>query len=113
MQKITMREVQTAVCKYYNLDLGVMLGEKRYQYITKCRHVAMYLCRELIGYSYPQISLFFRKKDHTTSMHAHKKITQQLKNDKNLQSEILDILEKINQNGNCNNDRKIYVDFKD
>ena len=51
-----------------------ILGEKRRPDLVQARQLAMYLCRELLGHSYPVIGRMFGGKDHSTVMHGVKKI---------------------------------------
>ncbi|MEG1609754.1 MAG: helix-turn-helix domain-containing protein, partial [Bilophila sp.] len=51
-----------------------ILGEKRNPDLVQARQIAMYLCRELLGHSYPVIGRMFGGKDHSTVMHGVKKI---------------------------------------
>lgn len=53
-----------------------ILGEKRRPDLVQARQLAMYLCRELLGHSYPVIGKLFGGKDHSTVMHGVKKIKQ-------------------------------------
>ena len=53
-----------------------ILGEKRRPDLVQARQLAMYLCRELLGHSYPVIGKIFGGKDHSTVMHGVKKIKQ-------------------------------------
>lgn len=57
----------------------------------------MYLCRELINESFPQISQAFGKKDHTTALHAYNKISEDLAKSTDLKRTIDDIISKINE----------------
>lgn len=56
----------------------------------------MYLCREMISESYPQISQAFGKKDHTTALYAYEKISKKVNDDADFRRQIEDIKDKIN-----------------
>lgn len=58
----------------YGFSLNDIIGEGRQKDLVLARQLAMYLCRELLGYSYPVIGRFFGGKDHTTVIHSIKKI---------------------------------------
>lgn len=83
--RLEMRDVQLFVLanswRFYDLTiptnyfkLADMNGPARNQQIVLVRQVAMYICRELIKQSYPRIGRHFGGRDHTTSIHACRKI---------------------------------------
>jgi chromosomal replication initiator protein len=57
--------------------------------------MAMFLCKELTSYSYPEIGKAFGGKDHTTVLHAVKKIQSLLESDKKLKTHISNLKEAI------------------
>ncbi len=71
--------IQETVAKYFSIDKKELLGEKRSNDVAFPRQIAMYLCREVANMSYPKIGLDFGKKDHSTVMHACKKIEKEIK----------------------------------
>lgn len=72
--------IQQIVSEYFGITLAELKGEKRDQRFSLPRQIAMFLNRELIGSSYPDIGKEFGGKDHTTVMHAWKKINALQKN---------------------------------
>ena len=56
-----------------------LVGDKRSNDIAFPRQIAMYLCREVANMSFPQIGIDFGNRDHSTVMHAYKKIDKELK----------------------------------
>ncbi|MCD6574750.1 chromosomal replication initiator protein DnaA [Candidatus Aerophobetes bacterium] len=92
---ITPEGIQQSVAKYYKLKETQLRGKKRVKSIALPRQVAMYLCRELTDCSFPEIGEKFGGKDHTTVMHAWRKIKEQRKKDKNLNREIEEIIQRI------------------
>lgn len=70
----TIREIQLAVCARYNIELRHILSEMRTARIVRPRHVAMYLAKKLTPHSFPEIGRRFGGKDHTTVLHALRKI---------------------------------------
>ena len=60
-------------CGYTSKDLR---SRKRDPKLVRARQIAMYLCRELLGESYPALGRLFGGKDHSTVMHAVKKIRE-------------------------------------
>ncbi|RRJ63010.1 chromosomal replication initiator protein DnaA [Paenibacillus oralis] len=92
---ITIQDIQQRVGDYYNLKLDDFKARKRTKAIAFPRQIAMYLARELTDFSLPKIGDAFGGRDHTTVIHAHEKITQQLKNDQELYKIVNNITEKI------------------
>ena len=68
---------------------------KRSINIARPRQVAMFLCKELTSYSYPEIGKAFGGKDHTTVIHAVKKIESILEIDQKLKKQIFELKESI------------------
>ena len=84
------------VCKFYNIDDVVIRSTKKSKGVADARQVAMYLIRQLTNLSFPDIGREFAR-DHTTVMHAVKKVEASLKDgDTNLQNSIRDITANIN-----------------
>jgi len=76
-REITSNIIINAVCKYFDLrDDGFISSKKRSKEVVYPRQVAMFLCRELANMSLPNIGLLFGGRDHTTVMHAIKKINE-------------------------------------
>lgn len=89
--------IQDFIASYFKIKKEDLLGQKRNKQFAWPRQIAMYLCRELINESYPQISAAFGKKDHTTTLHAYDKISRQISTDKDTEKTIKDIITKINR----------------
>ena len=66
----------------FSLPPKDVTGDKRHQKVVLARQVAMYLCRELMGSSYPVLGRTFGGKDHSTAMYAVKKIKKMIDSDK-------------------------------
>ncbi|GGA47389.1 chromosomal replication initiator protein DnaA [Paenibacillus physcomitrellae] len=92
---ITIQDIQQKVGEYYNLRMEDFKARKRTKAIAFPRQIAMYLSRELTDYSLPKIGEAFGGRDHTTVIHAHEKISQQMKEDQELFKIINNITEKI------------------
>ena len=71
--------IQETVAKYFSIDKKELAGEKRSNDIAFPRQIAMYLCRDVANMSFPQIGVDFGKRDHSTVMHAYKKIAKEIK----------------------------------
>lgn len=85
-QRVTPENIQAVVCDYFNISHAELVGKERHNKVTLPRHLAMYLCRLLTELSYPDIAGHFRGRNHTSIMHAYKKIEKQLLHDPNLHS---------------------------
>ena len=76
-REITSNLIINSVCKYFDLrDDDFISSKKRNKEIVFPRQIAMYLCREHAGMSLPQIGFLFGGRDHTTVMHALKKVNE-------------------------------------
>lgn len=93
---VTVEDIQRKVCSRYNLKLSDMLSSKRLRSIARPRQIAMYLSKELTSKSLADIGAKFAKKDHTTVMHAIKKVELLISEDSELREE-LNLLTKILQ----------------
>lgn len=94
-KQITVDLIQQSVAKYYKLKDSQLKGKKRVKSIALPRQIAMYLCRELTECSFPEIGEKFGGKDHTTIMHAWRKIKEERIKNKNLNKEIEEIIQRI------------------
>ncbi|MDY3983691.1 MAG: chromosomal replication initiator protein DnaA [Veillonellaceae bacterium] len=69
--------IQEFISDYFKIKKEMLLSQKRNKQYAFPRQLAMYLCRELVNESYPDIAKAFGKKDHTTSLHAYEKISRE------------------------------------
>lgn len=68
--RLTVKGIQQAVAAHYGLPVSYMTSEHKTWDISHPRQVAMFLSRELLGKSYPNIGNLFGGRDHTTVLHA-------------------------------------------
>ncbi len=80
-QALTVEDIQKAVCAYFGLKLTELKSKRRHRAVSYPRQVAMYLCRQRLGTSYPELGGRFGGKDHTTVISAVRKITGLLESD--------------------------------
>lgn len=80
---ISVEYIQEVVAKYFGIDVKDLKSSKKSNDIVFPRQVAMYLCRSVANISFPKIGDDFGKRDHTTVMHAFKKIEKDIKEDSN------------------------------
>ena len=71
--------IKETVSKYFSIDKEELAGSKRSNDIAFPRQIAMYLCREIAGMSFPQIGVEFGNRDHSTVMHGYNKIAKEIK----------------------------------
>ena len=90
--------VKETVAKYFNINKDDLSSNKRSNEIAFPRQIAMYLCREVANMSYPKIGEDFGNRDHSTVMHACKKIEKEVK-DKNNTKLIVESVKNIIING--------------
>ncbi|CDN41534.1 MULTISPECIES: chromosomal replication initiator protein DnaA [unclassified Paenibacillus] len=92
---ITILDIQQRVGEFYGLKMDEFKARKRTKAVAYPRQIAMYLSRELTDYSLPKIGEAFGGRDHTTVIHAHEKISKQLKIDQELFKVIQNLTEKV------------------
>ena len=90
--------IKETVAKYFSIEKDDLAGNKRSNDIAFPRQIAMYLCREVANMSYPQIGIDFGGRDHSTVMHACRKIEKEVK-EKNNTKLIVDSVKNIIING--------------
>lgn len=88
---LTIEDVKQQVAGFYHVKVADLNSSRRDKYIAHPRHVAMYLCRELLNLSLPAIGREFGGRDHTTVMHGCEKISTALKKDPNLAEDVTNI----------------------
>lgn len=94
--RITIDEIQRAVCAHYRLDKSEMASKRRVRAIARPRQVAMYLAKELTPRSYPEIGRRFGGRDHSTVIHAVRTVEVLRINDSELDAEIAAIRRALN-----------------
>ena len=83
------------VSDYYGLSLSELTGATRRREITVPRQIAMYLTREMIGMSLPQIGNVFGGRDHTTVLHSCKTVEANLKANAGMKAIVDDIQQMV------------------
>jgi chromosomal replication initiator protein len=87
-REITVEEIQKVVAHYFNIKISDLKSAKRLKALVLPRQVAMYIARQLTSCSYPEIGEKFGGKDHSTIIHAIKKIDKKIEEDMQLSSTI-------------------------
>ena len=96
-RQITFEDINEITANYFKIKPEELLTKKRTQNIATARHIAMYLCRELIDLSYPRIGEIYGGRDHSTVIHAYDKINAQRKKDPAIEKAIVFLTEQLNQ----------------
>ena len=91
---MTIEEIQRKTAEFYKLDLRELHSPRRARRVARPRQVAMYLARELTSRSLPDIGRRFGGRDHTTVLHACRRIAELCRSDPMFQQEV-DFLRKV------------------
>ncbi|MEB2312634.1 MAG: chromosomal replication initiator protein DnaA [Sorangiineae bacterium] len=78
---VSMEDIQRAVCGHFRLSNAELLSKDRHKSIAFARQVAMYLCRQRLKSSFPELGRAFGNRDHTTVMSAVRRVEQLRQND--------------------------------
>ncbi|MET7748098.1 chromosomal replication initiator protein DnaA [Micromonospora sp. NPDC005367] len=96
--EINADQIMASTADYFGVSLEDLRGHSRSRVLVNARQVAMYLCRELTDLSLPRIGQAFGGRDHTTVMHADRKIRQQMAERRSLYNQIAELTNRIKQN---------------
>lgn len=94
-RRVTVDEIQRQVADYFNIKLADLLSARRARQVARPRQVAMYLCKHLTSKSLPSIGRKFGGRDHTTVMHAVKRIDELRQTDSVLDEDIIHLERKF------------------
>ncbi|MCG1815237.1 chromosomal replication initiator protein DnaA [Staphylococcus epidermidis] len=94
-KKITIQDIQKIVGQYYSVRIEDFSAKKRTKSIAYPRQIAMYLSRELTDFSLPKIGEEFGGRDHTTVIHAHEKIANDIKSNPTFKQEVENLEKEI------------------
>ena len=92
---INIEFIQKIVASYFNLNIDEMLSQRRSRSLARPRQIAMYLSKNLTTNSLPDIGRKFSNRDHTTVIHAVKKIGELIKKDHDIDKYITEIKKKL------------------
>ena len=94
-KKIGIDLIQQIVAEYFNIKVQDLSSRKRPENIANARQIAMYITRNLTDYSLVQIGQYFGGKDHTTVIHAIKKVEQNIKTDEKFRATVEELIARI------------------
>jgi chromosomal replication initiator protein len=93
--ELTAPLIMTQAAAYFGVSMDDLTGASRSRVLVTARQIAMYLCRELTDLSLPKIGQAFGGRDHTTVMHADRKIRQLMAERRSLYNQIADLTARI------------------
>ncbi len=94
---VTVQNIQKTVCDYYQVRNSDLLSKKRNRSIARPRQVAMFLSKKLTRHSLPEIGEAFGGRDHTTVLHAFRKITELSQTDSRIEEDIKHLTRTLSQ----------------
>lgn len=92
---ITIDNIQKTVAEYYKIRVADLLSKRRNRSITRPRQLAMALCKELTNHSLPEIGDAFGGRDHTTVLHACRKIEELREGDQRMAEDHANLLRTL------------------
>ena len=93
--EITAAIIMAVTAEYFSVSLEDLTGASRSRTLTTARQIAMYLCRELTDLSLPKIGQTFGGRDHTTVMHADRKIRSQMAERMSVYNQVAELTSRI------------------
>ena len=93
--EITASSIMAQTATYFSLTVDDLCGTSRSRVLVNARQIAMYLCRELTELSLPKIGQTFGGRDHTTVMHADRKIRQLMAERRSIYNQVTELTNRI------------------
>ncbi|CAI9403653.1 Chromosomal replication initiator protein DnaA [Aestuariimicrobium sp. T2.26MG-19.2B] len=97
--QVTPDLIMSESAAYFGVSVEELMGTSRTQALVTARQIAMYLCRELTDLSLPKIGAQFGGKDHTTVMHAERKIRELLSERRAVYNQVTELTNRIKSAG--------------
>jgi len=94
-KSINIESIQNIVAAYFNINLQEMLSPRRSRSLARPRQIAMYLSKQYTTNSLPEIGRKFSNRDHTTVIHAVKKIDELIRRDNEIKENVIAIKAKL------------------
>jgi chromosomal replication initiator protein len=95
--EITAAQIMGQTAGYFGLTIDDLCSSSRSRVLVNARQIAMYLCRELTELSLPKIGQQFGGRDHTTVMHADRKIRQMMSERRSIYNQVTELTNRIKQ----------------
>ena len=96
---ISAATIMAQTAAYFSLSVDDLCGTSRSRVLVNARQIAMYLCRELTELSLPKIGQTFGGRDHTTVMHADRKIRELMAERRSIYNQVNELTSRIKQQG--------------
>jgi chromosomal replication initiator protein len=93
--EITAAQIMGACASYFGVSIEELCGASRSRTLVTARQISMYLCRELTDLSLPKIGQAFGGRDHTTVMHADRKIRELMAEKRTMYNQVTDLTSRI------------------
>lgn len=94
-KEITIEKIQKTVAEHFQLKVSELKSSKRLKNLVFPRQISMYICRKMTDLSYPEIGSKFGGKDHSTIIHAIKKIDKKIEEDLHTKTLVEKLMDKI------------------
>ena len=91
-RQVTLENIQKVIAGYYKIKVADLLSKRRSRSIARPRQLAMALAKELTNHSLPEIGDAFGGRDHTTVLHAHRKVAELRQNDNRVEEDYKNLL---------------------
>ena len=85
---LSLGEIMSAVCQHLKVSDDQLRSDKRHAQLVRARHIAMFLCKDLTDHSLGEIGGFYGNRDHSTVLHAVRKMAKDLKKDDILRQDL-------------------------
>ncbi len=92
---VTLESIQKTVAEYFKVRMSDLLSKKRSRSIARPRQIAMALAKELTGHSLPEIGDAFGGRDHTTVLHACRKVAELRETDNRIEEDYRNLLRTL------------------
>jgi len=92
---VSIDNIQRVVAEYYKIKVSDLLSKRRSRSIARPRQVAMFLAKELTHHSLPEIGEAFGGRDHTTVLHACRKIKELQESDADIREDVKNLLRTL------------------
>ena len=91
-RQVTLENIQKVTAGYYKIKVADLLSKRKTRSIARPRQVAMALAKELTNHSLPEIGDSFGGRDHTTVLHAHRKVDELRQRDNRVEEDYKNLL---------------------
>ena len=90
-RQVSVENIQKTTAEYYNIKLSDLMSKRRSRTVARPRQMAMFLTKELTNFSLPEIGDAFGGRDHTTVLHACKKIVEVSITDNKIKEDLINL----------------------